>query len=116
MSSSPSFGGTDLLISLGVVTSPDFTLFTPSQQLQAISDLFREYCSTHSSVVIPNDFLKMTVSAMEQLKYSGRSNVVYRLSMALGTKREDQTDSLLRAHGIDRTLCELFLLFLNSSG
>ena len=38
--------------------------------------------------------------------YSGRSNVVYRLSMALGTKREDQTDSLLPSKRMPMGLIE----------
>lgn len=115
VSSDPTPGGQELQVTPGVATPSDFTLFTPNQQLQAVSDLFREYCSTHSSVVIPDDFLKMTVSAMEQLKSSGRSNVVYGLSMALGTKRKDQTDSLLPSKRMPMGLIEHCVNFFCSS-
>ena len=115
MSSDPTPAGPELQVTPGVATPSDFTSLTPNQQLQAVSDLFREYCSTHSSVVIPDDFLRMAVSAMEQLKSSGRSNIVYRLSVALGTQMEDQTDSLLPSKRMPMGLIEHCVNFFCSS-
>ena len=52
------------------------------------------YC-LNSDVAVPDDFLVLTLSAMEHLKACARSNVVYNLAKVLGTKREDNSDTLL---------------------
>ena len=54
----------------------------------------------------PDDFLKLALLAMEHLKSCGRSNVIYNLAKALGTMRDDQTDSLLPAKGMPMGLVE----------
>lgn len=51
----------------------------------------------------PDDFLKLALLAMEHLKSCGRSNVI---AKALGTMRDDQTDSLLPAKGMPMGLVE----------
>ena len=66
-----------------------------NQDLKVISSLYKSYCTSCSSVTPPDDFLKFALLAMEHLKSCGRSNVLYNLAKALGTMRDDQTDSLL---------------------
>ena len=88
--------GSERQKSPSVMLSPhNLSELTPAQQLQAISGVFVTYCTAHSTLSIPNDFLKLTISAMEHLKLSGRTNVVYKLCKAVGTKRRDGSDLLL---------------------
>jgi len=42
-----------------------------NQQLQVISDLYKSYCNVRSSISLPDDFLQLALSAMEQLKSCG---------------------------------------------
>lgn len=44
---------------------------------------------------VPDDFVILAAKAMLQLKNSGRSNVLYNLAKAIGTIREDGSDSRL---------------------
>lgn len=74
-----------LLPSLGSVSN---------QQLQVISELYTSYCTEHSNISLPNDFLQLALSAMEHLKFCGRSNVMYKFAKALGTIRNDQSSLL----------------------
>ena len=61
----------------------------PNDQLQLLTNLFKEYCDSRRGVQIPADFLPLTLAAMEHLKKANRSNIVYQLSKAVGTKRPD---------------------------
>ena len=49
----------------------------------------------HRNVVIPEDFLPLCIKAARNLSDAGRSNVLYQLAIALGTKRNDGSDTLL---------------------
>ena len=81
---------------LAVATITPSLLNSPeNQELKVISDLYKSYCSSCSSVIPPDDFLKLALSAMEHLQSCSHSNVIYNL--ALETMRDDQTDSLLPA-------------------
>ena len=42
---------------------------------------------------VPKDFVAVAARAMLQLKINGRSNILYNLAKAIGTIREDGSDS-----------------------
>lgn len=88
---------------------------SPNEQLQIISNLFKEFCTTHKDIQIPSDFLPLTLAAMEQLKKTDRSNVVYQLSRAVGTKRTDESDTLLPCRRMTMGLIEHCVNFFNST-
>ena len=54
-------------------------------QLDIISELFLSYLKQHM-LLLPRDFLKLVVSAINQLHQSKRGNVVYLLTKALGIR------------------------------
>ena len=62
-----------------------------------------------------DDFLQLAISVMEQLQSSGRYNVVYRLSKVIGTKRKDQSDSLLPTKRMPMGLIEHCVNFFAAS-
>ena len=64
-------------------------------QLNVLSKLFSAYASTEMSLSVPDDFIILAAKAMLQLKSSNRSNVIYNLAKAIGTVREDKSDSRL---------------------
>ena len=48
-----------------------------NQELKVISDLYKLYCSSCSSVIPPDDFLKLALSAMKHLQSCSPSNVFF---------------------------------------
>ncbi len=69
------------------------TQLPQTQQMQVLSKLIHSL-ATSGTVTIPCDFLIFALKAMEHLKKSGRSKVVYSLVRGLGTMRDDQSNSL----------------------
>lgn len=93
---------------------PSFGLES-NQQLQMISELYQKFCTEHSDISLPDDFLQFGLSAMVHLKSCGRSNVLYKLAKALGTMRSDQSDSLFPAKRMPMGLIEYCANFFCSS-
>ena len=81
---------------------------TPEQALHMLSSVLKVYCTaTGQSKLIPaDDFIPLSLTAMEHLKSCGRSNVVYGLVKCLGTMRSDGSDSLLPAKRMPLGLIE----------
>lgn len=74
-------------------------------KLMVLSALFADVGS------FPSDFLYLAVQAMDHLKASGRSNVLYSLAKALGTMRPDGSDSLMPAKVMPMGLIEYTVNF-----
>ena len=70
---------------------------------------------TTSSVSVPDDFVKLSLAAMERLKQCGRHNIVYGLVHGLGIMREDKSDSRLPALRMPMGLLEYVINFYLSS-
>ena len=64
---------------------------------------------------VPSDYLSLSIKAMRNLKAAGRLNVVYGLAKALGTKRDDQSDTLLPCKRMPMGLIEFCVQFFTSS-
>ena len=64
-------------------------------QLDLLSKLFSSYASSEMRLSVPDDFIVLATRAILQLTSSGRSNVLYNLAKAIGTIREDGSDSRL---------------------
>ena len=64
-----------------------------SEQLKLASQIFSTHCS-QQGIVVPEDFLKLTLQAMKQLEFAKRSNFLYTLVKGLGTPNSDGSDSL----------------------
>lgn len=84
-------------------------------QLSFISSLLRKYASSRRGLIVPNDFLELTLSAMDQLKAAGRTNVVYNLVKSIGTKRRDENESRLPVSRMPLGLIEHTVNFFSSS-
>ena len=64
---------------------------------------------------LPGDFLELAVAAMQHLKSCGRANVLYNFAKAIGTMREDKSDSLLPAKRMPMGLIEHCVNFFTST-
>ena len=113
--SEPQAAGVEISVTPSLQSCPTHIEIRPSQQLLAISEHFKSFCNSHSSVVPPDDFLSLAVSAMEHLHSCERSNVVYKLVKVLGTMRDDQSDSLLPTKRMPMGLIEHCVNFFGSS-
>lgn len=60
---------------------------------------------------VRDDFVILAAKAMLQLKNSGRSNVLYNLAKAIGTIREDGSDSRLPTKRMPMGLIEYIASF-----
>lgn len=61
--------------------------------LPVLSKKFLKYCKENFQIDVPADFLHLSVVAMNRLKNSGRTNVLYNLAKGVGTQRPDGSDS-----------------------
>jgi len=86
----------------------------PVQQLLVLSNLFCELLSNKYSVKVPSDFLKVAAEVMKHLHNCNRSYVIYLMARALGTARDDQSDSLLPAKRMPMGLIEHTVNFFNA--
>ena len=84
------------------------------QQLLVLSNLFCELLSNEYSVKVPSDFLKVAAEGMKHLDNCNRSNVIYLMARALGTARDDRSDSLLPAKRMRMGLIEHTVNFFNA--
>lgn len=75
-----------------VRSTVDATTQTDVPDQQYVSQAFSLHC-IEAGVSVPDDFLELSLSAMNQTQLSGRSNVVYSLVKGLGTQRPDGSDS-----------------------
>ena len=56
-------------------------------QLPLLSKVFSVYMQNVFKLLVPNDFLLLSTSAMHQLSKNGRTNVLYNLAKGMGTLR-----------------------------
>ena len=89
-------------------------LLPEEDQLKAISELFCYFAEAKHNVHIRSDFLRLTIDASEHLLKCGRSNVVYGVAKAIGTKRADKSDSRLPAKRMPMGLLEHMVNFYNA--
>ncbi len=71
----------------------EFLLLCAEEQVQLIGELFQRVVESEG-VIVPTDFIALSLRAMKQLKCSGRSNFLYGLSQGLGEQRTDGSDSI----------------------
>ena len=84
---------TDSLVAEPSAVVQVFNQLLIDTQLNVLSKLFSAYASTEMSLFVPDDFIIPAAKAMLQLKSSNRSNEIYNLAKAIGTIREDKSDS-----------------------
>ena len=83
--------------------------------IEHICTLFKDYCRTHTELNVPNNYIKLSVRAMENLKDAGHCNVVYSLCKAVGTKQDNGSDTLLSCKQMPMGLIEYCVQFFTSN-
>ena len=86
-----------------------------TDQLCFISRLFQKYAKSRRGMIIPNDFLELSLSVMEHLNVAGRTNVVYNLVKCIGIKRPGEEESRLPLQRMPMGLLEYCVNFFSSS-
>ena len=102
----------------GVINACERTLtaLDPVEQLNVLSQLFSAVVERNFTVArIPGDFLRRCAEVMQNLHLSGRSNTIYLLAKALGTKRIDGSDTLLPTKRMPMGLIEYTAAFFTAS-
>ena len=69
----------------------------------------------NSGIVVPSDFLAMAEKAMCQLREAERTNVIYNMAKAIGTKRADSNESCLPVTRTSMGLLEYCANFFTAS-
>ena len=70
---------------------------------------------TNCGIVVPSDFLKLSLNAMSRLQEAGRTNMVYNMSKAIGTLRPDSEESRLPISRMPMGLLEYCVNFYSSN-
>lgn len=89
--------------------------FDSSQQLVILSSLLQVIGMNTKDVLIPMEFLQLSVEAMVNLKKTGRINVVHKLSQATGTMRNDGNDTLMPMNRLPMGFLEYCVNFVTAS-
>ena len=95
-------------------TQEALTKYPRSLQIQLITSLFQTYAQKEYDITIPEDFLTLFLKASQHLKSCQRSNIVCSLAKALGTMRNDGSDSRLPAKRMPTGLLEYTINFFNA--
>lgn len=91
-------------------------LLPESEQLDVIGKVLQEIvCKQSLGIKIPDDFISLSVIAIQHLKACERSNVVYGVAKGIGTMRQDNSDSLIPARRMPMGLLEYLTNFFVSS-
>ncbi len=61
---------------------------------EQLSQCISVHSKTHHNMDLPDDFIQFCLSAMKNLDSHGKTNVLYRLAMGLGSVRPDSSDSV----------------------
>ena len=86
--------------------------------MQVLTELFSHILVTNYAVStegIPDDFLELVASGVENLHQQKRTNVIYKLAKAVGTMRADSSDSLLPVRRMPMGLIEYAVMFYTAS-
>ena len=89
--------------------------FNTTEQLQILSSLYQSYALSAKDVLIPLDFLSLSIEAMINLKHAGRTNVLYKFAKATGTMRDDGSDTLLPVKRLPLGLLEHCVNFFTAT-
>ena len=88
---------------------------TTDEQLHLCGELLSQICSSQPApTAVPRDFLSLSLKAMDNLKESGRRNVLYELALGLGSLRPDGTP-LFPTDRMPMGLLEYMINFFASS-
>lgn len=85
------------------------------QQLQIISTLFHHYAVNDKDLLVPNDFLQLSIDSMQNLKDGRRCNVLYKFAKATATMRDDGSDTLLPIKRLPMGLLEHCVNFFTAT-
>ena len=86
-------------------------LLTLQKKLDTLSQVFSVIINKR----VPCDFLALVCSGMENLQEARRSNIIYLLAKAVGTKRDDGSDTLLPTKRMPMGLLEYMVSFFTGS-
>ena len=81
------------------------------EQIAFTREVYHDVCLR---VYVPKDFIDLSIRAMKKLQESGRSNVLYELSLGLGTLRPDGSDSCFPTSRMPMGLLEYMAQFFAS--
>ena len=89
-----------------------------AEHFNAVGRLLKDVVRMHGlGIVVPDDFISKSISAMQNLRASDRHNILYRLAVGLDTTRPDKSDSLNPTKRMPMGLLEYLTTFFyfNSS-
>lgn len=95
--------------------SETLTQASPEEQLLVLTTLLQNHASDFYGILVPSDFIKLSLEAMLHLKEANRTNVVYNLVSAVGTKRPHSDDTRLPVNRMPMGLLEHCVSFFSSS-
>ena len=92
-----------------------FKSYSCEEQMKFLSQCVSYHCRAYHQMDVPDDFLQLSLSAMENLQANGKTNVLYGLAKGLGRLRLGSSESCFPVSRMPFGLLEYMVNFFNSS-
>lgn len=92
-----------------------FKSYSCEDQMTFLSQCVSYHCRAYHQMDVPDDFLQLSLSAMENLQANGKTNVLYGLAKGLGRLRLGSSESCFPVSRMPFGLLEYMVNFFNSS-
>lgn len=92
-----------------------FANLDSKEQLRVLCDFFTHHLKNFHNIIVPEDFLQLSLFTMQKLQENGKTNVLYNLAKGLGTMRPDQSDSFFPMTRMPFGMLEYMTAFFTST-
>ena len=91
-----------------------FQTLTAKEQEDVLNELLCSHAAIQYNLVIPEDYLQLSLDGMKHLETVGKANVLYELAKGLGTMRHDNSDSVFPASRMPMGMLQYMVHFFNA--
>ena len=91
-----------------------FYTLTSNDQLEVLNELLSSHAAMQYNLIIPEDYLQLSLKRMKHLEEVGKSNVLYELAKGLGTMRDDKSGSMFPVSRMPMGMLQYMVHFFNA--
>ena len=89
-----------------------FLLLAKEEQIALVNELLVSHASIHYNLVLPTNYLQLSLRAMKHLGSVGRCNILFDLAKGLGTMHQNVLDFIVSHNKDANGFIALYGLFL----
>ena len=91
-----------------------FYTLTSNDQLEVLNELLSSHAAMQYNLIIPENYLQLSLKGMKHLEEVGKINVLYELAKGLGTMRDDKSDSNFPVSRMPMGMLQYMVHFFNA--